>query len=342
MSDQQSELLVRIRLLWDNLEDMVKRGVGQAEQDDLSVLNLQEGVQLGLDHHNRFHLMLALSEGEEEVKSRLTMGIQIETKEFTIEGETSKWIDVIAGQRWRFAVEPFAADVVLRMSKGTVCLTALKAVVDEYRALWSSAREPLSLGKQRGLIAEMLVVRKLAEQSSPASVIQNWRGPSRGLHDIACDQWAVEVKAYAEEPPRVRINHIEQLDCRIDKRLTLVGVHLTQSPSGKTFPEIVEESIEWASSHGCEAKFVEQLVAARWSSEDKSEYYSSFDLGRMVVCPIRPETPVFPPALKERIPGSVTKVSYYLKLNDLERLPRNATETWAALQGATAWPTLVP
>ena len=43
-------------------------------------------------------------------------------------------------------------------------------------------------------------------------------GPDRGLHDITDEQWAVEVKSYADEPPRVRIHHIEQLDYRLDKR----------------------------------------------------------------------------------------------------------------------------
>ena len=64
---------------------------------------------------------------------------------------------------------------------------------------------------------------KLGEVLPPATVVNNWKGPDRGLHDISSETWAIEVKTFTEEPPRVRINHVEQLDHRIDKRLTIAG-----------------------------------------------------------------------------------------------------------------------
>ena len=45
---------------------------------------------------------------------------------------------------------------------------------------------------------------------------------ARSAYDITDEQW-VEVKSYADEPPRVRIHHIEQLDYRLDKGLTLLS-----------------------------------------------------------------------------------------------------------------------
>ena len=165
-------------------------------------------------------------------------------------------------------------------------------------------------------------------------------GPDRGLHDITDEQWAVEVKSYGDEPPRVRIHHIEQLDYRLDKRLTLVGVHLFSFNEGKSLPEFVDEAIQWAEDNDCRSHLEENLARARWREEDRSEYYSTYSEGRMVACPIRPETPVFPAELKDQIPSSVTEITYLLHLNDLEQLPTESDSTWLEIVSPNAWESL--
>ena len=108
-------------------------------------------------------------------------------------------------------MELFAAEVINSMKDGKADIKVVKSIADEYRALWANPKEPITYIEQKGFIAEMEVVKELGGVNSPNLIMQAWKGPERGLHDIATETWAVEVKSYSEEPPRVKINHIQQL-----------------------------------------------------------------------------------------------------------------------------------
>ena len=339
MSEIQNKLDL-IRLQFDNLEMMLASSASQPSDNSPIVLNFSPGVRLGIDARGRFHLLLALAKNEEKIRSKLTAGIVIRTQTYNISGVDSQWVDIIAERRWRWAIEPFAAEVISEMVNEEIQLDTLRRIVDEHRALWAPPREPLSPMEQKGLIAELLVVQQLGKVLTPAVAISKWRGPDRGLHDITDEQWAVEVKSYADEPPRVRIHHIEQLDYRLDKRLTLVGVHLFSFNEGKSLPDFVDEAIQWAEDNDCRSHLEENLARARWREEDRPEYYSTYSEGRMVACPIRPETPVFPAELKDQIPSSVTEITYLLHLNDLEQLPTESDSTWVEIVSPNAWESL--
>ena len=82
-----------------------------------------------IDKKNRYHLLLDLSDGEEENTRRLTAGITIQTKHFQIEGVNSLGRDVVVEKRWRFAIEPFAADLVIEMKNGAIDLRTLNKLV---------------------------------------------------------------------------------------------------------------------------------------------------------------------------------------------------------------------
>ena len=115
---------------------------------------------------------------------RLTAGITIQTKHFQIEGVNSLWVDIVAEKRWRFAIEPFAADLVIEMKNGAIDLRTLNKLVSEYQALWRRPKEPLSPKAQRGLIGEMTVVERLDPIIGFAAAVDRWEGPYSELHDI--------------------------------------------------------------------------------------------------------------------------------------------------------------
>jgi len=340
MADDVKRTLDSIRLLWDNLEFMVEGGEAAPSDHSPVTLELARGAQLGLDRKNRFHLLLVLADGEEPIRSRLTTGIQIQSRAYEISGSEVMMVDIISERRWRFAIEPFSAEIILRMSNGTIDLQTLREVVDEHRSLWEAPREPLSNTEQRGLIGELHTVMKLGNTVPAASVVTRWRGPERGIHDIADEGFAIEVKTYSDEPPKVRITHIEQLDHRMDKRLTLVAHHLIKSNEGKSLPEFIDEALDWAEGNDCGPHMEEQLKIARWREEDRSEYYSRYILGSTLICPIRPETPVFPAYLKNHIPSSVSGITYSLHLNDLDHISSLEDENWLSLMIEGAWPSL--
>ena len=338
------ELVSEIHGMW---EIMLESYSGEGFQEDqtgrkgvLWLPSSVEGAKIGMDATNRFHLFLRIK-GDEKINRRLTSGISIATKEYEGLGNSDLQADIIAEPRWRLPMVPFAADAMACMEDGAIEISDLKNLVEEYRALWAEPKEPLTRTEQRGLIAELHAVEKISEVTGYAQTVTKWTGPYRELHDISDESFSVEVKSYSDEPPRVRINHIEQLDYRMDKRLTLLGVHIVRNDDGRTLPEFVDEAIQMAEEAGCRTALEERLNLAGWRKEEREEYVSKYIIGRCVICPIRPDSPIFPPQIHGRLPASVTNVSYSLHLNDILQLPSDQEEAWlSTLEGGT-WPVLV-
>jgi len=59
-----------------------------------------------------------------------------------------------------------------------------------------------------------------------------------------------------------------------------------------------------------------------------------------VIIPIRPDTPVFPAYLKEKIPSSISSISYLLHLNDLQAIPSDKENSWREMISDESWPML--
>tara|TARA_B100002052_G_scaffold142236_1_gene130293 strand:+ start:1594 stop:3189 length:1596 start_codon:yes stop_codon:yes gene_type:complete len=338
------ETIRDIHNIWDRLEDNPAR----ADLADGHILHQpvigKEGARIGIDSKFRFHIILQPKDSDEEFNRKLTNDIHIKTKDINIEGTASRQVNIIAGKRWRHAIEPFAAEVIDSMVNGSVSLSTLRNLVEEYRSLWASPKEPLNPRRQRGIIAELKVLEDLGKFIGHAQSMQKWSGSlsskSGGLHDIGDEIFAIEVKSYHEEPPRVRINGIEQLDHRIDKRLTLVGVHIISHQEGMTLPGYIDHCLKIYDEAGCKSVAEEKLNLAGWRDSDREEYHSKFTIGRTVIVPIRPDTPVFPAHLKDRIPSSVSGISYLLHLNDLHALPSDKENSWKEMILEEPWPTI--
>jgi hypothetical protein len=337
MNEKKSQFLAEVREILNLVELDILEGRVSISNDSPHTQQVMDGFLVGIDARNRYHLIVQVEESELKIRRRLTAGIGLKSETFQVGSSFMKAVDIIAEQRWRFAMELFAAEVMMEMNGSSISIETIKRIVDEHRALWAPPREPIGVPAQRGLIGEMEVVKKLGDAHSPNHIVSCWRGPDGGIHDLASEKWAVEVKSYSEEPPRVKINHIAQLDHNIDKRLTLVALHLISDGDGKTLPEYIDEMIEWAEHHGCRSRIEEILVSMKYDDERRNEYYSTFTVGRFVVCPIKEDSPVFPAELGKFIPASVSEISYLLALNDLDQLPDSLAGTWDCLTESTSW-----
>ena len=254
MNEQKSEYLEEVRTILGLVELDIAQGDVTISDDSPHTQVVRNGFFVGIDARDRYHLLVQVEETEVNIRRRLTAGIGLKNETFQLGGTYMKVVDIVAEHRWKFAMELFAAEIMMEMRNGMISIETIKRIVDEHRALWAPPREPLGIPAQRGLIAEMEVVKKLGDAHTPNHIVSCWRGPDGGIHDLASEEWAVEVKSYSEEPPRVKINHIAQLDHNIDKRLTLVALHLISDGDGKTLPEYIDEMILWAEHHGCRSR----------------------------------------------------------------------------------------
>jgi hypothetical protein len=337
MNDKKSEYLDEVRAVLKLVELDILEGNVNITDDSPHTHVVRNGFLVGIDARERYHLIVQVEESDLNIRRRLTAGIGLRNQTFKVGNTFMKTVDITAEKRWKFAMELFASEVMLEMQDGKISIEIVKRIVDEHRALWAPPREPLSVIAQRGLIGEIEVVKKLGDSHTPNHIVSCWRGPDGGIHDIASEEWAIEVKSFAEEPPRARINHIAQLDYNIDKRLTLAAIHLYSDADGKTLPEYIDELIIWADLHGCRSRIDELLISMKYDDERRNEYYSTFTAGRFVICPIKKDSPVFPAELGKFIPASVTEISYLLALNDLDQLPDALASTWDSIIKSTPW-----
>ena len=65
----------------------------------------------------------------------------------------------------------------------------------------------------KGLIGEILFLKKIATELKRQTAIEAWKGPEGSPQDFAVNQYAIEIKCQSgTSRPRVKINSIDQLD----------------------------------------------------------------------------------------------------------------------------------
>ena len=64
----------------------------------------------------------------------------------------------------------------MSMKDGSIDIDDLMKITDEYMALWRAAKEPMDSRSQRGLIGEMLSVKRIGETIGLAATIDRWEG----------------------------------------------------------------------------------------------------------------------------------------------------------------------
>ena len=119
----------------------------------------------------------------------------------------------------------------------------LQLFISRIRAWQSFMSRPnsarMSDESEMGLLGELVVLEALLGIGvSEPDALGCWQGPFDGLHDIAFEGGAIEVKTtLASSGFPVRISSLEQLDEAIVPLLFLAGVRATLSASGETLPE---------------------------------------------------------------------------------------------------------
>ena len=152
MSEIIKKTQEKIALLWDNLE-MNLESNPRASDESPEIMKLSTGVRIGLDRKSRYHLLLALRNGEERIRSRLTAGISIKNHYFSNPRRGLSGGSILSqNEDGDFAIEPFAAELINTMMEETIDLETLRTTVEEHRSLWAAPKEPLTIPEQKGLI----------------------------------------------------------------------------------------------------------------------------------------------------------------------------------------------
>ncbi len=190
-------------------------------------------IPFGRDEHKAFR------------DDRRSAAVQLIRRPLEVDG-ADRWFAELVCMRGELdgVFAAFVADVIARISESPAkrpVRVAAEALA-HWRSLFRGARRRLGPQQLRGLFAELVLLRRLAETSD--SAVEVWTGPLRKPHDFRLGGWAVEVKAGGVGETRVRIHGVGQLDPPPEGNLALAHFQLAEAEDGETLPEIVAAARE--------------------------------------------------------------------------------------------------
>ncbi len=208
-----------------------------------------------------------------------------------------------------------------------------------HHLLRSSSKRLLSEREQRGLIAELIVLRDIAIPALGAEAAVNaWRGPIGAQQDFLVPGFRVEVKATEPQAPRkftVSSEHQLDRDGAGGDAVALALVEIARSHDGsmvgETLAELVEAIRQVCAAVGSQASlgFEQRLNAAGFADD---EPYSAIRWATKT--PLLIDVGIdFPVISATALPAAISRVSYDCDLGGIDA--RIVLHPFGDLQGAS-------
>lgn len=198
--------------------------------------------------------------------------------------------------------------------------------VAQWRRIFANGRFGLSPNRQRGLYAELWMIREhMIPAIGPAAALAGWEGP-RGGRDLQFPGASIEVKSSAAtEPQAVRINSERQLDTIGCPRLYLAHVSLAvEAGKGETLPQMVDRLRALVAGSAGAVLFDDGLLGVGYLAAHESRYQrAGYAIRRESFFEVKDG---FPRILEADLPPGVGNVRYDLVLDVCEpfRVDSNA------------------
>lgn len=209
------------------------------------------------------------------------------------------------------------SDLIGYSSKGKNETDALRLVGMRYgqwcRLLAKKGKGRLTEAERKGLVGELLFLRRELVQREAVSAVDGWRGPEDGDQDfVYVDSW-YEVKTTGKAAANITISSIEQLDADGPGELAVVYVDACApaQPGAFTLPELIKcIADELEANPGASAFFEEKLEKAGYIElSEYNEEYWVFDGCRLYMV-----NDTFPRLRRRDLPSEIAACSYTLSL----------------------------
>ncbi len=180
-------------------------------------------------------------EGLEDLPQSAGIGLQIRQSQ---DGKYLLEVSLLNGD-FEKIFDVFANDLLVAISE-VVDWNQIGIVVAGRIELWQeflkSQHEGLSAERVRGLVGELVTLRKLSQTLGFTSVVKSWAGPRGFSQDFHFKNSALEIKSSASKKPQsIQISSERQLDDAGLENLFLWHISLDERiEQGETLPEIVE------------------------------------------------------------------------------------------------------
>lgn len=260
---------------------------------------------------------MAVEHGDRVVPDNVVGALLVKRRTFTFDGTTALYLDIQCVRSDLFDLfDDLLVDIIDCMAERSGSDTALE-VIDRWRSLLATkGRQSLTQSAQRGLFAELHVLRLVC---TPGPIdLSVWKGPLGEPHDIVAHSFAIEVKSVGSQGRSVEIHGPTQL-LPPGRPLALVLVELEEGEAGETVAELAEEVLLNAQDRDL-AKA--RLALAGYSSVDAELYATRFAVRGLRHVAVDANTPrIVPDSFSGGVlPEGLLYLSYGLDLVVLERM----------------------
>ncbi len=224
--------------------------------------------------------------------------------------------------------ETLCRDVVLAAEEAPDQQSALARAVRRtlrwHHLLRGGGTRGLSLEEQRGLVAELAVLRELGEHLGALEAVEAWKGPDESAKDFELPGMFVEVKARRSAAhPKVRISSEAQL-MDIEGARFFLRVHdvdTSLGPEGENLKDHVDRTAKLFDDNIMALDLWEQRLASTGYAPDLVELERRWHLGAIRTFEVLDGFPrIIPP-----VPQGVDEVEYTIRLDACEDFERDPT-----------------
>jgi hypothetical protein len=141
-----------------------------------------------------------------------------------------------------------------------------------WRRLLEAGSQGMDESRLRGLVGELLVLRRCLDFWAPATVVDSWVGPLGAPQDFTLPSFFVETKAVRPGAATVSISSVDQLDASEELLLAVVALMgISPDDDGFDLGELVAEirvSLTAGEAHMAALEFDSRLAAAGYRDGD--------------------------------------------------------------------------
>lgn len=241
-----SSLVTELETRWTSLR---QGGGAMPDGVPVSTLGITTGhgpAALALDGEGHAQLLLPVAAGTRRPSLDTPPALEVMATSLTGEGQRRAYLVLTCVDRR--LDRPFAdlvEAVLTRIVSGEPVTDSLVRAIRELGALFAG-RPPAAVDDRiiRGLVAELVVLRRLAERHPGAPAL--WFGPVPERHDFRGGAHAIEVKSATRRTGRVTISSADQLEAPAGGTLQLWRVALERTEGGAATVSALVNAIEQA------------------------------------------------------------------------------------------------
>lgn len=198
----------------------------------------------------------------------------------------------------------------------------LDSLVGRYKKwqkfLKQSKREKLSTQLQKGLLGEMLFLKRSMKERGEAEAIRAWLGPEGGDQDFVFEEDWVEVKAVAMASQDVSISSMQQLDQEMKGRLVIYTLEKTTPGDNRITVNRMAQNIKSLIEEEQNQELFDIKLFLYGYRKDEEGYYEQ-NTFRLVECREYSVNKEFPKLVRNNTPKEVTACKYSLSLSAIEK-----------------------